>query len=220
MENVKAVLFDMDGVLLDSEIPAFIMFQESLKSVGIEVPLEELISYIGKTSLEIADLILKRNESELTAEEFIKIHRSRGNFYAVSDSVVPYDYELDFIQDIYEKEIPMGVVSSTSTMSVVTALNRMGLLHYFDVVVCSDMLGGKTKPAPDGYLQAARLLNVKPEECVVIEDSPVGIRAGKAAGMYVIGLKASEYRQDTSDADDEVNSYKELIYVMKSKIKQ
>lgn len=208
---MKAVLFDMDGVLLDSEIPGFSMFRDSFRSIGIEVSLDELLSYIGKTSLDIAQLVLEKHNVKLTAEEFIKIHRGRGSFYAVSDQVVPFENELEFIKKLYEKGIRMAVVSSTSTVSVITALNRMHLLQYFDVVICSDMLGGKVKPAPDGYLKAAELLGVSAEECIIIEDSPAGIEAGKSAGMFVIGLKASEYKQDTSKADIEMSSYKELI---------
>ena len=105
----------------------------------------------------------------------------------------------------------MAVVSSTSTVGVITALNRMNLLKYFDAVVCSDMLGGRTKPAPDGYRKAAEFLGEKPEDCIVIEDSPFGIQAGKSAGMFVVGLKASEHKQDTSKADIEVSDYIELM---------
>lgn len=208
---MEAVLFDMDGVLLDSEIPAFTMFQESLNSVGVEVDLEELLACIGKTSLEIAESFLKKNNSHLTVAEFMKIHRSRGSFYAVSDKVVPFEGEIEFIKMLQKRGIRMAVVSSTSTVSVITALNRMHLLQYFDAVVCSDMLGGKSKPAPDGYLKAAEFLGKSPEKCIVIEDSPTGIQAGKSAGMFVIGFKASECKQDTSKADIEVSDYQELM---------
>jgi len=207
---MKAVLFDLDGVLLDSEIPAFTMLRDSFLSVGIDVSLEELLSHVGKTSLAIAETILRKFNSALCAEEMLRIHRDRGNFYAVSPAVRPYDGELELLRLLHDSGIQMAVVSSTSTISVVSALNRMRVLRYMDAVVCADMLT-KPKPDPEGYVKAAALLGRNPEECLVIEDSPNGIQAGKAAGMFVIGFKGSEHRQDTTDADMEVNNYRELI---------
>lgn len=195
---------------MDSEPPAFRRFQESLRMVGVEASLDELLGYVGKTTRQIADAILQKYKPEVKTEDFLKLHQSRGSFYAVSDEVKPMEGLVDFLEEQKSRRMKLAVVSSTSSVSVVTALNRMKLLKYFDAVVCGDMVK-EGKPSPEGYLKALAFLGCKPEEALVIEDSPTGISAGKSAGAYVIGYKGSEHKQDTSGADWEVSHYRELM---------
>ena len=93
-----------------------------------------------------------------------------------------------------------GIVSSTRSQLILTALDRLHLVSQFDVVVCGDMVT-RRKPDPEPYLRAAQLLGLAPGDCLVIEDSPAGIRAGKAAGCTVLGYTGSSIRQDVSAAD-------------------
>lgn len=207
---MKYVLFDMDGVLLDSEAGAFEMYQKSLRKIGVEISLEELLEqYVGKTSLQISTEILEKYSIQMTPEEFLKLHRSGGSFYAVSDKVVPMEGVVDFLEFLWENGVRMAAVSSTTSVNVLTALNRMGLLKYFDAVICSDMLE-QGKPSPEGYLKALGLLKGIPEECIIIEDSAIGVQAGKNAKITVCAYKGASYQQDTSAADMEVYTYQEL----------
>ena len=212
---LKAVLFDMDGVLLDSEPGAFRMFLDSLKVIGIEETLENMMrDYLGKPSKRIREEVLAKHHSPVTEAEFREIHHSRGSFYAVSDEVVPIDGLVKFLEGLRDSGIRMAVVSSTTSCNVLIALNRMRILKYFDAVVCSDALK-EGKPSPEGYLKAAEYLEIKPAECMIIEDSSLGVEAARRAGIFVVGFKAASYGQDTSKADIEAGSYQELSKKLK-----
>lgn len=207
---MKYMIFDMDGVLLDSETGAFEMYRESLQLIGIDVTLETLLhDYVGMTSPAIAKEILEKYGSKKTVEEFLAFHRSRGSYYEISDEVKPMEGLLDFLDMLKGNGVRMAMVSSTSSRNVLTALNRMKILSYFDAVVCGDVLNN-SKPNPEGYLKAVEYLEAKKEECVIVEDSAIGIQAGKNAGIYVVGYKGAAHIQDTSEADMEVFSYSEL----------
>ncbi len=207
---MKCILFDLDGVVIDSEPGAFGMFKSTLNKKGIDISMDTLMGYIGKTSSAIATEIVKIYDIDQTPEEFLQEHRSNGNYYADSDDLQPMLGLMDCLDSIKKKNISMGIVSSTRSNSVLAALNRLSLTKYFDVIVCGDMVQ-KNKPSPEGYIKAANYLNAKPTECLVIEDSPIGIQAGKNAGMKVIGFKGSVYEQDTSNADIEVKTFKEFM---------
>lgn len=206
---MKCVIFDMDGVLLDSEPLAFEEFRKSLELIGIKEPIEDLLQYVGDTSLAAAEGVLKKHHTKMSAEEFLKFHRTRGSFYEVSDKVKPMKGLVEFLQYLADRGVQMAVVSSSRCVSVITALNRMKILKYFDTVVTFDMIS-EPKPSPQGYLKARDLLEASNEQCLIIEDSPIGIRAAKNAGMRVVGYKGSVYRQDTSEADMEAGSFSEL----------
>lgn len=206
---MKCVLFDMDGVLLDSEKGAFEVFRKSLAEIGILETLENLLHYVGKPTQAIAEEILEKNHSKISVEDFLKLHRARGSYYELSDDVKPMEGLLDLLEYLKIQKIPMGVVSSTSSRNVMIALNRMRILKYFDAVVCGDSLK-RGKPSPDGYLKAAEYLQVKAEDCIVIEDSNAGVQAGKAAGMYVIAYKKASPEQDTRKADVQTDNYEKI----------
>ena len=207
---VKCVCFDMDGVLLDSEVGAFEVMRKALARLNVHLDIEELLKYIGKTSMQIANELVEKYNMGMTGAQLRGKYRETGNFYADSDDVVPMPGLIDFLEALRRDNIKTAVVSSTSSQSVITALNRMGIVKYFDAVICGDMV--KTpKPAPEGYLKAAELVGAAPNECLVIEDSPHGINAGLAAGMTVVGYSGSQIKQDTSKAAIQAASFDELL---------
>jgi len=208
---LKAVLFDMDGVLLDSEIPTFNLMRNTLMCKGVDVTLDELMErYMGKNSNIIYATLIEKYGFNQTVEEFRKDHRKlSGNFY-MSGDVKPMPGLITLLDFLKNKGIRMAVVSSTSSMNVMFALNRLSVLSYFDAVVCGDMVE-ETKPSPEAYLKAANYLKAAPDECLIVEDSPIGIQAARNAGIRVIGYKGSEHVQDTSQADLQFASHDELL---------
>ena len=207
----------MDGVLLDSEIPAFDLLRNTLEKKGVAVSLDNLLVwYTGLNSSDIYAEIIKKYGFNLTIDEFRSEHKQcSGNYYKDAE-LIPMQGMLEFLDRLQSGGIRMAVVSSTNSRNVLFALNRLSILQYFDAIVCGDMVE-KTKPSPEGYLKAARYLQVEPGDCVIIEDSPIGIQAAKNAGIIVIGYKGSEHTQDTSLADAQVASYDELLEWVSSK---
>lgn len=214
---MKAVLFDMDGVLIDSELPAFRLLQNTLAQLGHTVELAELLdAYTGMSSSAIYATLVKRYGFSCTAEELrAQHHRISGDYYADAP-LMPMPGLLPFLQALEKRGIGMAVVSSTKSVSVLTALCRLDLLRYFGAVVCGDMVR-HPKPDPEGYQSAAGYLGVPAAECIAIEDSPVGIRAAKNAGIRVVGFKGSVHRQDTSAADMEAQSFEQLLKLLQER---
>lgn len=206
----KYILFDMDGVLLDSEAGSFGFMRETLLKRGIHIEMDDLLGKIGKTSRQVAEELIREYHLTETAEEFLEKNRKMGNYYADSRELKVMPGIYDFMELLKTRGIRMGVVSSTRAVSVLTALNRLELVSYVDAIVCGDMVK-KPKPDPECYLKAAKWLRADPLECVVFEDSPIGILAARNAGMRVAGFRGSELKQDTSEADIEFDTFTQCI---------
>lgn len=202
----SAVLFDFDGVIADTEMGILSYMEKVYARYGIRLTDEEKMSYIGTDGRELTKSILQRAGVNKSVEEFMEEKRQSGNFYEDSPDLKAMPGVKDFLQYLKAADLKIGLVSSTSTKLIITALNRLHLMGMQDVIICGDMVAHK-KPSPECYLKAMAFLNVKPQECVIIEDSPTGIRAGKAAGSYVIAFKGGSILQDTSEADEEWMDY-------------
>ncbi|MCI9263783.1 MAG: HAD family phosphatase [Oscillospiraceae bacterium] len=210
-------LFDMDGVLMDSEPLYLKRLQRHMAHYGVEYSPEELEQFVGKTSVSIAETMVRTHDLPLTPQEFLAEEaRHCGSFYLDSPELALFPGAEEFLDHLRERGIGTALVSSTSSKSVLSALDRFGMVRRFDAIVCRDMVSN-TKPSPEPYLTAARFLGAQAGDCLVVEDSPVGIAAGKAAGMTVAALRASAIRQDITGADLEAGSYQELRGTLEEK---
>ncbi len=211
---MKCVLFDMDGVLLDSEPVYLSRLQRHMDCHGVKYTEQQLMAYVGMTSLSIAGAMIEKHGLSMTPEEFLAEEvRLYGSFYLDSPELAIFDGARELLTRLGEQGVKTALVSSSSGKSVLSVLDRFGLGRCFDVIVCRDMVQTH-KPSPEPYQTAAQFLGAEPGECVVVEDSPVGIAAGKAAGMRVIAVKTSRIRQDTSKADVEVEDHGQLWSVL------
>lgn len=207
---MKYILFDMDGVLVDSEPLYLGRLQEHLRRYGAEYTWEKLLGFVGMPSPKAARILVEDNHLPMTPEEFwAEEGRLFGNLYETSRELAPFDGVKELLTLLGEKGIKTALVSSTSASGILTVLDRFGLTRCFDVVVSREMVKNH-KPAPEPYETAARYLGAQAGECLVVEDSPMGVAAGKAAGMTVVAMKASIIKQDTSQADMEVQDHREL----------
>lgn len=181
-----AVIFDCDGVLVDTEHMINKLWQTMLSEVGLSLTEEEMLFHFSGKSLP---------DNITTAEEMLgaplpETFRSdmgvRGKKLMETQlKVVPFiETALNSIP------LPKAVGTNSFSESLDFKLNRARLTHHFNALICIDHVESP-KPAPDIYLLAAKKLGVKPEKCAVIEDSPIGISAGVAAGMTVFGYAAT-----------------------------
>jgi HAD superfamily hydrolase (TIGR01509 family) len=178
-----AVLFDMDGLLLDSECALLDCWREAARQQGVHVDDAVWLSMIGLSDA-VCDELLARSIGEHDARAL------RGRCQALYDArvergipVKPDAFEL--LTLLQAHAVPRAVVTSTWRERARQKLAAAGLLPHFD-----DVIGGRDaarpKPAPDPYLLAAQRLQVAPDRCVVLEDSGAGVRAALAAGMHAI----------------------------------
>lgn len=200
IDAIRAGIFDMDGVLLDSEP----LHHEAVNEILVEegrggIPFSEYAPYMG-TTLEYTwyDLIARYQ----LPRPFV-YYRDRY------DSVILDHYRRSsrtaagavwLIGELKARGLPLAVASSSRTEWVETCLQALDLRQYFDEVVTGDMVT-HSKPDPEIYLIAASLLKVAPEHCLAFEDAPKGIAAARAAGMYTIAVETAYTRdEDTSAA--------------------
>lgn len=206
---LNCVLFDFDGVIADTEPGTMAYLERAFEQLGIALTEHDWKGYIGQDGSIHTAHILKRNHCNVSVDEFLEQKRGLGNYYEDSKELQAYQGVVDLLCWLRGKGVKTGLVSSTGSRLILTALNRMSMTALFDVVICGDMVTRK-KPSPEGYEKAMEYLGISNRECLIIEDSPTGIQAAKSAGGFVVGLKCSRIEQDTSKADKEISSYAAL----------
>lgn len=179
-----AVIFDMDGVLLDSERFVRKHYQQAARQFGWEIDNRLFDSLIGCTSRDAQRQLVEKLGSGFPLEEFntlvnaaVQSHQDWASLVKIGVSAL--------LTHLRSLELPIGVATSTYTQTACARLKAAGLLGYFKTVVGGDQVA-KGKPAPDIFLVAACHLNVPPDKCLVFEDSIRGIEAANAANMTVI----------------------------------
>ena len=172
----------------------------ALAHFGVRLTDADRSALVGINDPSLLEALLKRAETPVTLEQLQAERTRHGNYYENGADLHTQPGLREFLSALRAQGIRTGVVSSTRSQLILTALDRLHLVSQFDVVVCGDMVT-RRKPDPEPYLRAAQLLGLAPGDCLVIEDSPTGIRAGKAAGCTVLGYTGSSIRQDVSAAD-------------------
>ncbi len=206
--NNKLFIFDMDGVLIDSE-PAYLEMNKKLFSeYGIEMDDENYKALVGLPSLPMWTMLKKKYNLKNEVSEFMDLERRR--MIEILDSEIisgPMDGAGILLQLLKEKNYKLSVASSSAKANIDFILNKLDLKKYFDFIISGEEVTNG-KPAPDIFLKAAENLNTVPEKSFVIEDSANGIKAAKSAGMYCIGFtNHNSNQQDLSDADLIINNF-------------
>lgn len=192
MTRPEAVLFDCDGVIVDSERPTFALFLEDLAAHGLPLSMEEFeTQFVGGT----VEMVARRARAAGAALPESWVEQFYDRMYAMLAKGVPLVQGITGVLDRLDAAgIPYAMGSNGSLEKMQITLGQHGLTHRFRAVLSGQALGNP-KPAPDVYLAAARACGARPEACVVIEDSSSGARAGLAAGMRCLGY--AEHGTDT-----------------------
>ncbi|MEU0678132.1 HAD family hydrolase [Streptomyces sp. NPDC006172] len=182
------VIFDNDGVLVDSEPISNRLLAAYLTELGHPTSYEDSIrDYMGSAMHRIHDLVLERTGERLPAE-FDDVFHQRV-FEAFARELRPVEGVVDVLEKLTAGEVPYCVASSGSHERIRVGHRTTGLDRWFEESrIFSSQDVGKGKPAPDLFLHAAERMGVAPARCVVVEDSPLGVRAAVAAGMDVYGF--------------------------------
>lgn len=210
---IKAVFFDLDGVLINSEWQDQQWTCEYTKMMNVDIPSERFYLLIGtnKRQNPWVKIIEGYEEQIPDLEKFrqglrtYKMQKRQDfNFSEVLFEEVPY-----VIKRLKEKGIKIACASSSPMEYIQQALGQTNLLPYFDLI-CTGHDFKESKPAPDIYLYCLDQFNFKKEECLVVEDSPLGIQAGKSAGLKVIA-RTTPFGLNQSQADNIIQSLDELL---------
>ena len=203
--TLKAVLFDMDGVIVDSE-PLWskaeeqllarrnLRYSPQLKTAMMGLDSSEAVGFLIKhydLKESVGDVVAERNQ--LIADLFRQFLR-------------PIPHALRLVRSVQAAEMKTGLVSSSPKKLVNLALSRLNITKLFDLILSGDQVA-RGKPAPDIYLTAARELGMNHENCLVIEDAPHGVAAAKAAGMCCLAISTSVSESELGEADRVVKGF-------------
>jgi len=208
---IKAIIFDMDGVLVDSEPFHIEIEKQQFLMNQLSITNEEHHRYMGVATNVMWEQIAERHSLNVSVEELTEQNRIESiRFFTEVKEIPVMPGLIELLEKLQQKKYPMAVASSSFPEIIELILERTGIRKYFQVVVSSQE-AGKSKPEPDVFLLAARKLKVMPNDCLVVEDSKNGIKAAQAAGMRCIAYQGPCVDpQSQKEADAVVKSYAQL----------
>ena len=187
---LKALIFDFDGLILDTETPEVLVWQSIYGEHGFELPVDEwqkTIGGYGISTFDAADHLALLSQGRLDAVSSRDRHLKESAKIVHASPILPG--VIDMIEQAKENGLQVAIGSSSPHSWVDTHAKRLGIFHYFDHVVCADDVPpGRTKPNPDIYLKALEQLTVKNDAAVVFEDSLNGVLAARRADIFVVAV--------------------------------
>ena len=217
---IKNIIFDFDGVLVDSEILVAKAFAKYMNNFGVTVDEKEFASFAGKKTTQVIDILSKKYSITDQQKFFTDIMEIASNIYKKELTTVRGAY--DFVNN---QKLDLYIGSNSMKDRIIDGLKRVGLSNYFtaDQIYSFDMVN-KPKPDPDIYLKAIEDNNLIKNQTIIIEDSEVGVMAGVSAGVKVIGITAGGHWHENRD-DKELldagafavtNDYKKIFKLIES----
>jgi len=208
--SIHAVMFDMDGVLVDSEQHWATLENEHIlprTTASADVTASDI------AGLNVTDLyvhLTEEYETTMGKSEFVALYDEAAE-ELYTERATLMDGFSDLVGTLRERGVGVSLVTSSPRRWVQLVLDRFEIEGAFDAIVCADDIDGASKPAPDIYEHAARTVTVDPERCIAIEDSAHGVQAARAAGMCCIGYRTGgNATQDLTNADTIVTEPTEL----------
>lgn len=220
-QKIEAVIFDCDGVLVDTEHLKFLAWQQALNSVNVELSLDEYMMVAGHSSETIRQLLEEMKRLDIS-EDVIPLKRLKYQELQIQ-GVPPIEGAIAFVRYLSQNKdtlhIKLGLASSASRNEILMNLKQIELEHEFDLIISgSDDLGsyvddeGTNKPKPYIYIEAAKRLGIPPTQCLVFEDTEAGIEAAAAAGMIAVAIPNRMTKdQNFSKADQVIDSISSLM---------
>lgn len=206
----KAIIFDKDGVIINTKPIHYEVLSFFLNEMGLYITEEEYNAYCGITSIELFIRLNNKFNKNYDINTMVdKFQRKYINAIRENADIKPIKNVDVLIKKLYENKFKLAVASSAKREKIDLVLSRFELTDYFDVIV-SGFEVNNSKPHPDIFLKAAEKLKVDPKECIVIEDSTNGIKAAKSANMFCIGYNNPISNQDLSESDIIINDFNDF----------
>ena len=200
MNKIKAVLFDMDGVIFDTEREYLKEWNKIFEKYGYEMKKEIYVSVMGRGRKKVKEIFKENFGDDLPIEEMY-IEKDKMLKEAIENNEVPLKQgALELLEFLKKNEYKTALATSAKKDRVKSQVTHAKINNLFDAIVCADDIVN-SKPNPEIFLKAAEKVNVKPENCIVIEDSEAGIRAAFNAGMIAFHVK------DLKEADENIMKY-------------
>ncbi len=204
--DAKAVIFDLDGTLIDNNSFHLKTWKKYVKNIGRNISEEEYNANInGRTNKDAIEYIYGRKMSD---EEILKYTLEKEALYReiYQPFISPVPGLIELLEILKTKNIPMAIATSGIQLNIDFMFEHVPIKKYFKAVVNSSHIT-KGKPDPEIYIKTASLLGIPPKNCLVFEDAVVGIKSAKAAGMKVIAVATTHPKEELSGADMIVDDY-------------
>lgn len=208
---MKSAIFDMDGVVVDSVEAYAIAFYNQFRKIGLEVKKERIRQMVGMTPYAITEKIFEENDIKESVERFVA--NMSEEFKKIGKGKIKrLPKVIEFLEKLDSVNVKNAIASGTTPELIKFTIEIMGMRKYFQEIVSGSEVE-KGKPEPDIFLLAAKKLNVDLKDCIVFEDSIVGVEAAKRAGMECIGLATGHYSIEELKEKNilAVNNFGELL---------
>ena len=186
--TIKALLFDFDGLILDTETPEFGVWQAIYREYGQHLTAEtwgQIVGGLGASQFDPAEHLVGLVGDGLAVEGLRARHKTESEALVLEQPILPGVEEI--LNEARQLSLRLAIASSSPHSWVDAHLTRLGLFERFEAVICADDVPpGRTKPNPDLFLKAAEVLEANTREALAFEDSPNGVRAARAAGIFVV----------------------------------
>lgn len=207
---MNTIIFDMDGVLIDSEYTYLESKTKILNDAGYNKDISYQYQFMGTTYNYMWSTMKEELGLPLEVSDYINDMNQRRKEMIERDGVKPIKGVQKFISDLHASGFKMAVASSSPKADIEFAMESLDLKQYFEYLVSGEEVEN-SKPAPDVFLYAASLLDVKPENCIAFEDTKNGSLSASYAGMYTIGFENPDYpKQDLSAADEIITDFNQV----------
>lgn len=196
-----AVIFDMDGVIVDSNPYHKIALQQFCEKHGYHLSDDELRNRVfGRTN---KDWLMSLFNGKVTAQQIKEFEEEKESLFReiIAPHIQPVKGLISFLETLEEQKIPRAVATSAPPANVQFTLEKTGTQRFFQVVINGDAVEN-SKPHPEIYLKTAAAIHYPPQKCVIIEDSLSGIEAGRQAGCRVIGITTTHSHSELQPVTD------------------
>lgn len=209
---LKAVIFDMDGVLVDTEPMHAQAFVDAMAEFNVSITTEYNYRFVGSTELTMCNSIIHEMNLSVSPEDIIAANTRAKRKLIKKEGYIPVPFTKELIQNLYKKGVKLAIASSSSMRDIEAVTKYLGIAKYFDRFISGANLANP-KPAPDIFLKALKELGVNAKEALIIEDSTNGVLAGKASGITCIGfINKNSGEQDLSSAFSLIESFESVNY--------
>lgn len=209
LSGIRALIFDMDGVVVESEPLHLIAYQRILSSFNIPYAAEDNREFLGRKDIVIASVLIERHSIPHSPHSFVEA-KENILFELLKTQGMARPGLSEILNSAKKLGLPMAIASSATMPTIQLVVDTLGIREYFQTLTSGDEVANG-KPAPDVFLLAAKRLGVEPADCLVIEDTLNGVLAAKAAGMKCIAIPCeTTMHQDHSMADSRLMSLTEI----------
>jgi beta-phosphoglucomutase len=208
---IRGVLFDLDGVIVDTLHYHYLAWKHMFAKLGGEVSKQTVLLHEGRNSREILPILMQESRVHIPEAQQTQFIEEKRAYYRSIVRIEQYPKAFGTIVELKKRGFKVALVTACALRNMQHSLSSAQQAH-FDFIITGDEIP-RAKPFPDPYLAAARQLGLEPEECMVVENAPLGIEAARKAGMYCVAIETTLGKEYLAAADCILQNIGELMNI-------